>query len=112
MPNPLIITQGDPAGIGPELVIKLLANPPCPNLKVIGCGNHLSQIASQLQLPFLDDHLIDLPLSESIKMGEISPVAGEHSFACLEAAVQGSLVSRREILSRPHRIPRRKNLFS
>tara|TARA_B100001059_G_scaffold155604_1_gene155201 strand:- start:13016 stop:13942 length:927 start_codon:yes stop_codon:yes gene_type:complete len=91
MPNPLIITQGDPAGIGPELVIKLLANPPCPNLKVIGCGNHLSRIASQLQLPFSDDHLIDLPLSESIKMGEISPVAGEHSFACLEAAVEGAM---------------------
>lgn len=91
MPTPLVITQGDPAGIGPELVLKLLANPPCPNLRVIGCGNHLSQIASQLQLPFTDDHLIDLPLPESIKIGEISPVAGEHSFACLEAAVEGAI---------------------
>ena len=91
MPTPLVITQGDPAGIGPELVLKLLANPPCPNLKVIGCGNHLSQIASQLQIPFADDHLIDLPLPESIKIGEISPVAGEHSFACLEAAVEGAM---------------------
>ena len=89
MPNPLVITQGDPAGIGPELVLKILANPPCPNLKVIGCGNHLSQIASQLELPFLDQYLIDLPLPGPIKIGEISTAAGEHSFACLEAAVEG-----------------------
>ena len=91
MPSPLVITQGDPAGIGPELVLKILADPPCPNLRVIGCANHLSQVASQLELPLLDNYLIDLPLPESIKIGEISAAAGQHSFDCLEAAVEGAM---------------------
>lgn len=91
MPSPLVITQGDPAGIGPELVLKLLADPPCPDLRVIGCAKHLSQVASDLGLPFPRNHLIDLPLPRSVKIGEISATAGKHSFDCLEAAVEGAI---------------------
>ncbi len=91
MPAPLVITQGDPSGVGPELALKLLANPPCPNLKIIGCARHLSQVAAHLDLPLPNDHLIDLPLSGSVKMGEISATAGQHSFDCLEAAVEGAM---------------------
>lgn len=91
MSAPLIITQGDPAGIGPELALKILADPPCENLKVIACRRHLASIAAFLDLPFQDDHIIDLPLKGSIKMGEISAIAGAHSFDCLEAAVEGAM---------------------
>ena len=91
MPLPLVITQGDPAGVGPELSLKILANPPCPNLKVIGCQKHLAELAEQLKLPFSAEHIIDLPLTEPIALGEISAAAGAHSFACLEAAVEGAM---------------------
>jgi 4-hydroxythreonine-4-phosphate dehydrogenase len=91
MPAPLIITQGDPAGIGPELALKILADPPCDNLKVIGCQRHLGRLARQLKIPFRPDNFIDLPLDDEIEMGEISATAGAHSFACLEAAVEGAM---------------------
>lgn len=91
MPGPLVITQGDPAGVGPELALKLLADPPCPDLKVIGCRAHLSNLADQLELPFPEEDIIDLPLSGPIEMGAISATAGAHSFDCLEAAVEGAL---------------------
>lgn len=91
MPSPLVITQGDPAGVGPELALKILADPPCPNLKIIGCANHLSQVADQLDLPFPKDKIVDLPLSGPFKMGSVSAAAGQHSFDCLEAAVEGAM---------------------
>lgn len=90
-PKPLVITQGDPAGIGPELALKILANPPCPNLKVLGAVTHLSRVAKSLNLPFDPDAVIDLPLEDEIEIGEISKEAGTHSFACLECAVEGAL---------------------
>ena len=88
---PLVITQGDPSGVGPELCLKVLANPPCENLKVIACREHLAKTAGLLNLPFSDTHLIDLPLTHPVTFGEISATAGAHSFACLEAAVEGAL---------------------
>lgn len=91
MAGPLIITQGDPAGVGPELTLKLLADPPCTDLKVIGCGQHLAGVAQSLNLPFPGDEIIDLPLPAPIEVGEVSAVAGAHSFDCLEAAVEGTL---------------------
>ena len=91
MPAPLVITQGDPAGIGPELALKILSDPPCQNLKVIGCAKHLSQVAAHLDLSFPGDLIIDLPLPGSVKIGEISATAGQHSFECLDAAVDGAM---------------------
>ncbi len=91
MPAPLVITQGDPAGVGPELALKLLADQPCEDLRVIGCQNHLALLARRLDLPFSPENIIDLPLQTEIKMGQLSAPAGDHSFACLEAAVEGAL---------------------
>lgn len=92
MPStPLIITQGDPAGVGPELSLKILADPPCPNLMVLGCRRHLAQVADTLKIPFSPKNIIDLPLNEKIQAGQISAAAGAHSFACLEAAVEGAI---------------------
>ena len=91
MSAPLVITSGDPAGIGPELSLKILANPPCQNLKVIGCQHHLHRLAKKLSLPFSPEHIIDLPLREEVALGQLSAAAGAHSFACLQAAVEGSM---------------------
>lgn len=91
MTSPLVITQGDPAGVGPELSLKILAAPPCPNLKVLGCRKLLSDLAQKLNLPFSLESVIDLPLNHAITPGEISGEAGRHSFDCLEAAVDGAL---------------------
>jgi len=91
MPGPLVITQGDPAGVGPELALKLLATPPCPDLKIIASRDHLEGIAQKLNLPFPGDDIIDIPFPGPIEMGRVSALAGAHSFDCLEAAVEGAL---------------------
>ena len=91
MPTSLVITQGDPAGVGPELALKILAAPPCAHLKVIACRRHLAQVAEELGIPFCPDQVIDLPLTQKIKTGQISATAGSHSFECLQAAVEGAM---------------------
>ncbi len=91
MPSPLVITQGDPAGVGPELALKILACPPCDHLKVIACHRLLSRVAGELNLPFRPDQIIDLPLAHQIETGQISAASGAHSFDCLEAAVEGAI---------------------
>ncbi|MEJ6581645.1 MAG: 4-hydroxythreonine-4-phosphate dehydrogenase PdxA [Akkermansiaceae bacterium] len=94
MTQPLVITQGDPAGVGPELALKILAQPPHPNLKVLGCQKFLREIAEKLSLPFSPTQIIDLPLQGEVAQGKISAIAGRHSFQCLEAAVDGALAGK------------------
>ncbi len=92
MQAPIIITQGDPAGVGPELTLKLLQNPPCTHLKVAACPDLLKKVATTLNLPIPDnDQIIPIPLQQPIQAGKISAAAGAHSYACLEHAVEGAL---------------------
>ncbi|MDA7881278.1 4-hydroxythreonine-4-phosphate dehydrogenase PdxA [Akkermansiaceae bacterium] len=91
MKAPLIITQGDPAGVGPELALRVLADNTEANLKVIGCRRLLGEVAKRLSLPIDAEQIIDLPLEKEISPGQVSAAAGDHSFRCLEAAVEGAL---------------------
>ncbi len=43
---PLIITSGDPAGIGPEIALRAAASGQ-DNIVLMGCPNHLSELAKQ-----------------------------------------------------------------
>jgi len=91
MKTPLIITEGDPSGIGPELALRVLSENRSGDLKLLGCRKLHQKIADRLSLPFNDDQIIDLPLEGEINPGNVSALAGDHSFRCLEAAVEGAL---------------------
>lgn len=47
----IIITMGEPAGIGPELIVKIAQNEYRAQLIILGCPTHLKCIAEQLNLP-------------------------------------------------------------
>lgn len=91
--KPLVITQGDPAGVGPELALQVLNSPLVKKfpLKVLACGDLLEKVADLLKIPFSKESVIDLPLAEKIEPGKVSQAAGAHGFACLEAAVEGAM---------------------
>lgn len=91
MKAPLVITQGDPAGVGPELALRVLAEDKSGDLKVIGCTKVLRKVAGKLSLPFKESQVIDLPLNDKIEPGKISATSGDHSFRCLELAVEGAM---------------------
>lgn len=87
----LAVTQGDPAGIGPELCLRLMEKE--ADLRVFGSGEILKRVARQLDLPFREDLVIEVPLehAEHLQPGAISAEAGAHGYQCLELATEATL---------------------
>lgn len=109
------ITMGDPSGIGPEIVLKALADPDllaAADVVVVGDGGRLRRVAKALDLPFnLDvwpfEELVAgfseflIPTDEgrpilcsldnlppTVEDGRISPLYGKASGEYVEAAVK------------------------
>lgn len=111
MKLPLVgITMGDPAGVGPEVVMKALARADayayCRPI-VIGDARQLARAKSILNLA-IDIHSIEEPdqanvkpgtvevidvgqVPENLPYGKVSPVAGEAAYRYIERAVQLAL---------------------
>jgi len=103
----LALTLGDPAGIGPEVVLKALADPVVQNwqVTVVGHRRHLMQTFTQIQdrrgcsgiqsllhpdaLSFLEVGETDG--SDSISLGQATATSGAASFASLETAIAHTL---------------------
>jgi 4-hydroxythreonine-4-phosphate dehydrogenase len=86
------LTVGDPAGIGPEVVLKALASPERPAAEAIVYGP-VAALADRarrfgLRLPQdLDARLVDVPAAEPIELGRIAPAAGR---AAAEAVLRAA----------------------
>lgn len=93
----IAITMGEPAGIGPELIIKFLQEPERPPLAIIGDRAWLEKIALQLNLQFHlkpNDIFISIPLIDSVIPGKLSRAHAPAVIKMLEAAAQGALEKR------------------
>lgn len=96
----LAITMGDPAGIGSEIILKALA------LDSLDHAAQIMVIGNRQLLQFTYEHLLqhtnltetdlanpqtlsilDLPLDDSITLGQGDQVSGGFSFTCLEKAI-------------------------
>lgn len=100
----LVVTMGDPSGIGPEVALKALADLPSGEILLIGDAavcRRVQEVAaptSRLRaahetgpiaggtIPFLD-----LPAEEGWQMGQMSPAAGRTAARWLESAVRLAL---------------------
>ncbi|HRH81529.1 MAG TPA: 4-hydroxythreonine-4-phosphate dehydrogenase PdxA [Thiobacillaceae bacterium] len=100
-PPPLVLTAGEPAGIGPDLGV-LLAQSPAPEIPVVLLANRdcLAGRAEALGLPLtLPDYvpggtaapvsLLDLPLSVPAVAGRLDPRNAAGVLAGLDRAVAG-----------------------
>ncbi len=86
----ILLTIGEPAGIGPELIIKLAQCEFNAQLVVIGDGEYLKTLSKCLNLPLSlipidwsapsvqhqtsSLYFVDLPFKETVKLGELSKV--------------------------------------
>ncbi|MFM1841385.1 MAG: pyridoxal phosphate biosynthetic protein PdxA [Cyanobacteriota bacterium] len=97
----LIVTMGDPAGIGPEVVLKALATHPFPNITVLGSRSVLERTYQQLSelgkdenianpaaLNIIDCHAHDFG---NITLGQGNDISGAASFAYLDQAITYTL---------------------
>lgn len=99
----IAVTVGDPAGIGPEIILKAIARPEvravCHPL-VVGSAAILREVAKRLNLPTAADVAdIPLPCSE-ITPGQISPAGGraavlavQHAVALVQSGAAGAIAT-------------------
>ena len=104
----IAITMGDPAGIGPEIIIKALTGDELSGCHavVVGCAATLRRILAlnitpQAELRVLESvadahfvpgviNVIDEPLAnpESLKPGEVQSEAGDLAYRCIKRATE------------------------
>jgi 4-hydroxythreonine-4-phosphate dehydrogenase len=96
----LALTLGDPAGIGPEIVLKALADPTIleqSRVTIFGSRSVLEQTYLRLidQTPHLAHPnnltLVDIPLPSPITPGVGNSITGAASFSYLQQALQKTL---------------------
>jgi 4-hydroxythreonine-4-phosphate dehydrogenase len=96
------ITLGDPAGVGPEVVLKALAQMPSrPDVAITLVGNAtlLAQTYEQLNLPSLPPletiPVVDVAMTSTqqaqIVVGQGNAASGDLSFRCLQRAIELAL---------------------
>jgi 4-phospho-D-threonate 3-dehydrogenase / 4-phospho-D-erythronate 3-dehydrogenase len=92
MTRPVVaITMGDPAGVGPEIVVKCLARPEAHEVcrpLVIGDARRLARAATICGLDASAIECVDLQLiADDLPFGQLSAQAGEAAFRYLERAI-------------------------
>jgi 4-hydroxythreonine-4-phosphate dehydrogenase len=100
--RPLVLTAGEPAGIGPDLCVLLAGNPPSGiPLVILGDRQVLAERARKLHLPFeLPDYdpavpaplsLLSLHAAAPVVPGRLDPANARHVLELLGRAVSGCL---------------------
>ncbi|QKJ87741.1 4-hydroxythreonine-4-phosphate dehydrogenase [Paramixta manurensis] len=104
----IAITMGDPAGIGPEIILKALGKGELAGSRavVIGCLATLRRIQALSITPPVElkaikqvaeavfapgvVNVIDVPLADpaALKPGEVQPMAGDLAYRCIERACE------------------------
>jgi len=88
-PLPLGITMGDPAGVGPEIILKALSRMPRLRCRVFGSPGvferEQSRLGTKVDLSCVEDVAGRLGV---VKMGRARRNCGAVAFACLEAGVR------------------------
>jgi 4-hydroxythreonine-4-phosphate dehydrogenase len=95
----IALTVGDPAGIGPEIVLKALAAPdrPAATVTVYGPAASLRERARKFGLPPLEGlgvGLVDVPLPGEVPLGRSSAAGGAVAAAAVLAAARDALAGR------------------
>jgi 4-hydroxythreonine-4-phosphate dehydrogenase len=101
------ITMGDPAGVGPEIVAKVLADGPAARAVVVGDAGILARAVRLLDLPLevnaierpadarFDDGVIDViaasELPDDLPFGELDARAGDAAYRYVRRAVELAL---------------------
>jgi 4-hydroxythreonine-4-phosphate dehydrogenase len=94
MSSPTIaITMGDPAGIGPEIIVRALARPDLPGparFLVIGDARRLRDAARRTGTQPASAHeVVDLAnVPDDLPYGQLSPIAGEAAYRYVATAVE------------------------
>jgi 4-hydroxythreonine-4-phosphate dehydrogenase len=94
----LAVTVGDPAGIGPEVVLRALgrSDRPAADVVVYGPVSVLHDRARRLGLPSVDTlaaRVVDIPLTGEVRPGMTSPAAGHAAADAVLRAARAAMAA-------------------
>ncbi|QHG92692.1 4-hydroxythreonine-4-phosphate dehydrogenase PdxA [Coxiella endosymbiont of Amblyomma sculptum] len=93
MKNPIVITPGEPAGIGPDIVIKMVQRKLPISFVVVADRTLLIKRAKALGLRIPDNvEIHHVPLQELSIMGKPNPKNSEYVLETLQVAADGCLI--------------------
>lgn len=90
--TPIAISMGDPAGVGPEICLRLLRDQAFlgrHEIRIFGSARVLEQAAGSSGA-IHDEHLIDLGEVDDLVPGQVSAATGAASYRYLEAAISAA----------------------
>jgi 4-hydroxythreonine-4-phosphate dehydrogenase len=95
----LAVTAGDPAGIGPEVVLRALADPRRPDVPIVVYGSMAALLDRTQRFGLaapqeLGARLVDVSAEEAIVLGRASPVAGRVAAGAVLRAVDDAKAGR------------------
>ena len=105
--KPIAITMGDPAGIGPEIILRALARAPETGLEgpfvVYGCPGWMEAVARRLGL---NTGLLEVgpvtEVPENLPVGQVSAAGGEAAFQAVYRAAQDAMAGKvRAVVTAP-----------
>ena len=105
--KPIAITMGDPAGIGPEIILRALARAPKTGLEgpfvVYGCPGWMEAVARRLGL---NTGLLEVvpvtEMPEDLPVGQVSAAGGEAAFQAVYRAAQDAMAGKvRAVVTAP-----------
>lgn len=96
--TPIALTMGEPAGIGPDIILDLWQKDPhwfyTQNITIIGCIKTLRERAEQLNIsadPAAQLTVIDTPTRQNVIPGVLTPANSSSVITSLNTAVHGAL---------------------
>lgn len=105
--KPIAITMGDPAGIGPEIILRALARAPETGLEgpffVYGCPGWMEAVARRLGL---NTGLLEVvpvtEVPEDLPVGQVSAAGGEAAFQAVYRAARDAMAGKvRAVVTAP-----------
>jgi 4-hydroxythreonine-4-phosphate dehydrogenase len=91
---PIAITMGDPAGVGPEVLLRACADPALAGIPVAAIASRalLARVAGRLGLP-LPTTIVEPALpgfaADAVEPGRLAAANGAAAAACIELAIAG-----------------------
>lgn len=87
----LVITPGEPAGIGPNIVLQIAAAHPELSITIIADKDMIAERAKLLKISCDGLNVQHVPLMEPCQPGKLNPANAQYVLECLRQATQGCL---------------------
>jgi 4-hydroxythreonine-4-phosphate dehydrogenase len=89
----IVITSGEPAGIGPDICVMLAQRDIAADITIIGDADMLATRAKQLNIAFDAKKVLHIPTAAPVVAGTLNPANSQYVLNTLTRAIDGCLTN-------------------